>query len=1323
MAQNLSTNSENPSQHTTNNSQADADFTLGIEGFAYGDLYRPHRLRELAELFYAELHREDAALHERLMSYLDARGEGLAGTKAESELLIHGAPHLSRFIARLFNVEPEREALMSSIRAQDPLFEFKSFVTRRALKSFPAEKAGALDAAKLDDALERLRHTAFDDTLGADRELSIATMTARLLAWEKNFGRAGVRREEEWSEERALAAVLSSAKIAGTKVETSLAAWRDENDAALSKEVTAQGESEASGDAPDYTRAQAFVRSALRLVEAWAAAHTAQPAARARVAGWVTFHQPHALNYEHLVQIERPDRDVPERVRGLEENLRRRDGFGLTDMRASTREALDEVNYCLYCHERDKDSCSKGLKERDGALKRNPLGIALSGCPLDEKISEMHVLQRDGDSIGALALIMIDNPMCPGTGHRICNDCMKSCIFQKQEPVNIPQAETNVLTNVLALPYGFEIYSLLARWNPINAKRPYALPYNGKNVLVVGLGPAGYTLAHFLLNEGFGVVGIDGLKIEPLDAELTGNGVTGEALTGDKLIGDTSNGDELNGDGRVVPRPVRDVREIETQLDRRVLAGFGGVSEYGITVRWDKNFLTLIHLTLARRERFRFYGGVRFGGTVTIEDAWELGFDHIAIASGAGRPTIVEMKNNLLRGIRKASDFLMALQLTGAFKRDALANLQVRLPAIVIGGGLTAIDTATELFAYYPVQCEKILERHEKLIAELGEEEIFQRFDAEERAVYEEFLAHGRALRDERERAAAAGESPNFVPLVRAWGGVSIVYRKRMIDAPAYRLNHEEVAKALEEGIDIVENMTPSEAVPDEATGAVSAIIFERMRHNPDTGKWTKSGEFVRLPARTVCVAAGTSPNTIYEKERPGTFALDEWREFFAPHKVERDAGGNFRLVPAAKGERAFFTSYQHEGRFISYYGDNHPTYAGNVVKAMASAKHGYEYVADLFADETAAVSTVGFEKAGAIVERQERDGVRQARDEKFARLVETLDENLIARVVRVERLTETIVDVIVRAPMQARKFHPGQFYRLQNYETDARVIGDTKLLMEGLALTGAWVDKDAGLLSLIVLEMGASSRQCAMLKEGQQVVVMGPTGTPTEIPVGETVLLAGGGLGNAVLFSIAKALRESGNRVIYFAGYKRGEDLFKREEIEAATDQIIWATDTGLEIEPQRAQDRHFRGNIVQAMCAYAEGNLGERMFDLREVDRLIAIGSDRMMAAVKASRHGVLAAHLKAGHIGVGSINSPMQCMMKEVCAQCLQRHVDPQTGAESFVFSCFNQDQLLDEVDFKNLNDRLRANTVQEKLSNLWLDRLLRECETSPSDAAVR
>ncbi len=68
-------------------------------------------------------------------------------------------------------------------------------------------------------------------------------------------------------------------------------------------------------------------------------------------------------------------------------------------------------------------------------------------------------------------------------------------------------------------------------------------------------------------------------------------------------------------------------------------------------------------------------------------------------------------------------------------------------------------------------------------------------------------------------------------------------------------------------------------------------------------------------------------------------------------------------------------------------------------------------------------------------------------------------------------------------------------------------------------------------------------------------------------------------------------------------------------------------------------------------------------------------------------------------------------MQCMMKEVCAQCLQKLRDPHTGKERVVFTCFNQDQDLDAVDFRNLRERLRANSMQEKLSNAWLDELLK------------
>ena len=984
---------------------------------------------------------------------------------------------------------------------------------------------------------------------------------------------------------------------------------------------------------------------------------------------WTLWREPEDIDYQRgLVPAVRPNGGLETELAGPESRLRNREGFTLTDPRMNSRQVDAEIDYCIYCHERDKDSCSKGLREKDGTGKKNPLGISLDGCPLEEKISEAHLLKSRGDAIAALAMVMLDNPMCPGTGHRICNDCMKSCIFQKQEPVNIPQIEIQILTDVLAMPWGVEIYDLLTRWNPLSISRPHALPYNGHDVLVVGMGPAGYTLAHYLLNEGFGVVGIDGLKIESLPTAWT-------------------------GDGRAAPQAIKDAETIRRPLDERVLAGFGGVSEYGITVRWDKNFLTLIRLSLARRAHMRIYGGVRFGGTVTIEDAFDrLGFSHIAIATGAGKPTVLDIKNNLIKGVRMASDFLMALQLTGAFKEDALANLQVQLPAIVIGGGLTATDTATELLAYYPVQVEKVLRRFEIIAAASGEDAFWSGVSEDVRSVLQEFLSHARAIRAERREAAQDGRPPNVIGLLRQWGGVRIVYRKDLVDAPAYRLNHEEVIKSFEEGVTFVERLSPVEAQRGQS-GALGGVIFEKQIKVD--GRWKGSGEQVSVPARAMLVAAGTSPNTIYEREFPGTFELDKWGQFFLPYRRETNGNGENRFVKTEAGETGFFTSYDRNGRRISFYGDNHPRYSGNVVKAMASAKHGYREVAALFAYELSALDS----------------SKQDLREQKWQDLTARLDDELYARVERVERLTSTIVDVVVRAPLAARRFHPGQFYRLQNFEQNAPLIAGTRLAMEGLALTGAWVDRERGLLSLIVLEMGASSRLCAYLKPGEPVIVMGPTGTPTEIPRVEDVLLAGGGLGNAVLFSIADELKRNGNRVVYFAGYKKASDLFKREEVEESADVVVWATDTEPSITPRRPQDRSYHGNIVQAMNAYGRGHFGEPPIPLSTIGRIIAIGSDRMMNAVREARHGLLADLLPQEHVAIGSINSTMQCMMKEICAQCLQMHVDPITGEPTGpVFSCFNQDQPLDQVDFFNLNERLKTNSALEQVASRWLDHLL-------------
>jgi NADPH-dependent glutamate synthase beta subunit-like oxidoreductase/NAD(P)H-flavin reductase len=971
------------------------------------------------------------------------------------------------------------------------------------------------------------------------------------------------------------------------------------------------------------------------------------------------FRVPHRLDPLALVPAATEVRDGVTVLKRPDDRPRReRRGFKLTDPGGDLVRAMDEANYCIFCHNQGKDSCSKGLREKDGAFKQNPLGIILTGCPLDEKISEMHTLKSEGSPIGALAVVTVDNPMCAGTGHRICNDCMKSCIYQKQDPVDIPIAETRTLDDVLELPYGFEIYALLTRWNPLNLERPLPRAESGYKVLVAGLGPAGYTLAHHLLNDGHTVVGVDGLKIEPLPQEVSGVTPTGE---------------------RVPFKPIASIDELYEELDDRILAGFGGVAEYGITVRWDKNYLKVLRLLLERRSQFAMFGGVRFGSTIDRDGAFALGFDHVALCMGAGRPTVIDMPNGLARGVRTASDFLMGLQLTGAAKAESIANLQLRLPAVVIGGGLTAIDTSTEALAYYPVQVEKFLTRYEALCARRGEPAVRARWDAEETQIADEFLDHAKAIRAEREAAQAEGREPRIGDLLDAWGGVKMVYRRRLIDAPSYRLNHEEIGHAFDEGIAIAENLEPA-GVEIDQFGHAQAIRLKKA----------DSEETLLLPARTILIAAGTNPNTVLQRENPAQVQLDG--KFFRALDEEGTPASPKRI--AKPGDVHVLMSVADDGRAVSFFGDLHPSFNGNVVKAMGGAKQGYPVVSRVLARRT------------------------PARAEDADRFLARMAGLFVARVHEVNRLTPNIVEVVVHAPLAARGFHPGQFYRLQNYEANAlRVNGTvpaTTLAMEGLALTGAWTDPERGLVSTIVLEMGGSSDLCAHLKPGEPVVMMGPTGTPTEITPGETVVLVGGGLGNAVLFSIGRAFREAGSKVLYFAGYKKLIDRYKVEEIERAADVVVWCSDEAPGFPPGRPQDRSFHGNIVEAMRAYASGALGERPIPMEGADRLIAIGSDRMMAAVGAARHGVLKPFLKPAHHALGSINSPMQCMMKEICAQCLQEHVDPDTGKRTYVYSCFNQDQALDRVSFPHLNQRLRQNGAQEKLTAQWIDACLAELE---------
>src|SRR5205085_7379047 len=299
--------------------------------------------------------------------------------------------------------------------------------------------------------------------------------------------------------------------------------------------------------------------------------------------------------------------------------------------------------------------------------------------------------------------------------------------------------------------------------------------------------------------------------------------------------------------------------------------------------------------------------------------------------------------------------------------------------------------TATESLAYYTVQVEKFLERYETLVAEKGAREVQAGWTAEETETAGEFLAHAYSTRAERALAAREGRDPRLAALLNTWGGVTIAYRRRLIDAPSYTLNHEEVAKALEEGIRFAESLTPQEVELDQY-GHAAALHLKAA-----------SGEQVRMPARSILVAAGTQPNTVLGREDQQNVFLDgKWFQ-----AVDED-GNPVKPERVAKPQKAaVLMSLRKDLRAISFFGDLHPSFAGNVVKAMASAKQGYPVVSRTLARRPAVAPTP-------------------------AELLTKLNDELRAVVEDVIRLTPNIVEVLVRAPLAARGFLPGQFYRLQ---------------------------------------------------------------------------------------------------------------------------------------------------------------------------------------------------------------------------------------------------------------------------------------------------
>ena len=709
------------------------------------------------------------------------------------------------------------------------------------------------------------------------------------------------------------------------------------------------------------------------------------------------FNLPKRIDCDNLINVEDYKFEGIDCRKFSDNKITDRDGFKLSDTGYNLNKTLGEANYCIFCHNQDKDSCSIGLRNKEyKTFKSNDLDVQLFGCPLEEKISESNFLKSKGFSIAALAMIVIDNPMVAATGHRICNDCMKSCIYQKQDAVDIPQIETRIVKDVLNLPYGFEIYSLLTRWNPINLERCVEKALTGKRILVAGLGPAGFTLSHHLLNEGHLVIAIDGLKIEPLDKEISGIDLEGN---------------------RYPFKPIKNINDIYDNLDIRPMYGFGGVAEYGITIRWDKNYLKVIRLLLERRNNFQMFGGIRLGSAIDCYDALsDMSFDHVSLCLGAGWPNIVDIKNNYIKGVRSASDFLMALQLSGADKENLLTNLQIRLPVIVVGSGLTAVDTACEALAYYVLQVNKFAKRYNILCNQFSKENVEKDWNEEDKLIAVEFMNHYEDIK------RAKNNKDKIISLLRKWGGAKLLYRKKIKDSPAYRLNHKELEKAFEEGIEFIEDAVPLEAVSDQFSHIKSLKI-------------KKNNNLYEIKVKTLLFAIGTSPN-----KAP---AYEDKLKFEVENNTFKTVDMNGNVLDAKFFPKAnnigFFASKNDQGKMVSFFGDLHTAFSGSVVKAMASAKKGYPMIND-------ALKKVNKEEHYEECQLQIRSSNKD--------FLKKVSKEFTVKVNKVSCLSDYAVELVVSAPILARKTEIGHIFRLHNYHYYSQQVKDNLMIMENVAVT-----------------------------------------------------------------------------------------------------------------------------------------------------------------------------------------------------------------------------------------------------------------------------
>lgn len=257
-----------------------------------------------------------------------------------------------------------------------------------------------------------------------------------------------------------------------------------------------------------------------------------------------------------------------------------------------------------------------------------------------------------------------------------------------------------------------------------------------------------------------------------------------------------------------------------------------------------------------------------------------------------------------------------------------------------------------------------------------------------------------------------------------------------------------------------------------------------------------------------------------------------------------------------------------------------------------------------------------------------------------------------------------------IRAPKIAQKRRAGQFVIIRVEENGERI-----------PLTIADSNPGEGTITIIVQGVGKTTRQLNMMNKGDGILdVVGPLGMPSHIEKFGTAVSIGGGVGTAIAYPTAVALKEAGNHVITINGARSKDLVILEDEMKAVSDEAYITTDDG---------SYGYHGFVTDML---------QKLIDEgKKIDFVLAIGPIPMMKAVAdvTKPYGIKT---------VVSLN-PIMIDGTGMCGGCRV------TVGGKVAFACVDGPEFdAHEVDFKNLIDRNRMYKTYEKKS---LDRFVHEC----------